>query len=80
MADADARKRPGPFWRIPPHVAHELAHRITTAGDTLAGVDIRIDSTVYGEPMTFDVRVTGDADASRVVPLNDTFKCPPICS
>lgn len=73
----DEAKHPAPFWRIPPHVANELAHRITEAGPTLTGVVIRIDSTKYGEPMTFDVQSEGSA--ARVTPLNDTFKCPPVC-
>lgn len=81
MAD-ETKQRPGPHWHIPPHIFDELARRRTAAGDAFTGVDVRTDSTKYGEPMTLDVRSKGDdaLGASRVTPLNDTFKCPPICS
>lgn len=78
MAHDEKDAKPAPFWRIPPHVARELAGRILDAGDALTGVRIEVDSKTYGEPMTFDV-LSGATDAAKVRPLNDTFKCPPIC-
>lgn len=79
MAHDAKDTKPAPFWRVPPHVARELAARINAAGDDLTGVDIRVDTTRYGEPMTFDVRREDEPEARSVVPLNDTFKCPPVC-
>lgn len=80
-ATAPARDVPPvrPFWRVPPHVARELAERIALAGADLTGVVIRIDEDRHASPMTFEVTSSAPA-VLRVTPLNDTFKCPPRCS
>lgn len=81
MADAPQDRPTRPHWRVPPHVARELAARVTAAGDDLRGIVIRINEDRDDQPMTFDVvsSVSGGAEAARVAPLNDTFKCPPRC-
>lgn len=77
------KPKDGPFHWCKPETARELARRIDAAGASLVRLEIRVDRSRDGEPMTFRVVTRDDATGTLRVAteadLNDTWTCPIFC-
>jgi hypothetical protein len=64
----------GHFWWFQGATVAELRHRLNGASDMA-----RLEVHPHGDGLTLEVVEPGQDAVARLVPLNESFRCPPVC-
>lgn len=71
MSDAGETGR---FWWFQGTTVTELRKRLNAASE-----NARLEVHPHGEDLTLEVVEPGQDAVARLVPLNESYRCPPVC-